>query len=174
MTSGWATRKRFTSGAGTTTQRVGARARMSATAGSPSRAEISPKKLPRGEDGQLLAFEHDADLALDDHEQAQLVLAPANDPVALVEERLVGHRRERLELGLAEVGEEREAPERVEELRAGRVHGAYAPRAWMAVIATVLTMSVTVQPRLRSFTGLRSPCSTGPIATACAERCTAL
>ena len=44
----------------------------------------------------------------------------------------------------------------------------------MAVIATVLTMSVTVQPRLRSFTGLRSPCRTGPIATACAERWTAL
>ena len=46
--------------------------------------------------------------------------------------------------------------------------------AWMAVIATVLTMSVTVQPRLRSFTGLRRPWSTGPIATAPAERCTAL
>ena len=44
----------------------------------------------------------------------------------------------------------------------------------MAVIATVLTMSVTVHPRLRSFTGLRSPCSTGPIATAFAERWTAL
>ena len=46
--------------------------------------------------------------------------------------------------------------------------------AWMAVIATVLTISATVQPRLRSLTGLLRPCSTGPMATAFAERCTAL
>ena len=44
----------------------------------------------------------------------------------------------------------------------------------MAVIATVLTMSTTVQPRERSFTGLRKPWMTGPMATAPAERCTAL
>ena len=46
--------------------------------------------------------------------------------------------------------------------------------AWMAVMATVLTMSGTVQPRDRSLTGRRRPWSTGPIATASAERCTAL
>ena len=46
--------------------------------------------------------------------------------------------------------------------------------AWIAVIAMVLTMSVTVQPRLRSLTGLFRPCSTGPIATASAARWTAL
>ena len=46
--------------------------------------------------------------------------------------------------------------------------------AWMAVIATVLTMSRTVAPRERSLTGLRRPCRTGPTATAPAERCTAL
>src|SRR4029078_4092109 len=45
---------------------------------------------------------------------------------------------------------------------------------WMAVIATVLTMSSTSAPRDRSFTGLRRPCSTGPIAIAPALRCTAL
>lgn len=44
----------------------------------------------------------------------------------------------------------------------------------MAVIATVLTMSGTVAPRDRSFTGRRRPCMTGPTATAPAERCTAL
>ncbi len=44
----------------------------------------------------------------------------------------------------------------------------------MAVIATVLTMSVTVHPRLRSLTGLFRPCMTGPIATAPDVRCTAL
>jgi len=32
----------------------------------------------------------------------------------------------------------------------------------MAVMATVLTMSGIVQPRRRSFTGLFTPCSTGP------------
>jgi len=32
----------------------------------------------------------------------------------------------------------------------------------MAVMATVLMMSSTRQPRLRSLTGLLSPCSTGP------------
>ena len=41
-------------------------------------------------------------------------------------------------------------------------------------LATVVTMSGTVQPRLRSFTGRRRPWSTGPTATASAERCTAL
>ena len=46
--------------------------------------------------------------------------------------------------------------------------------AWIAVIATVLTMSGTVQPRLRSLTGLFRPCNTGPIASVFAERCTAL
>ena len=46
--------------------------------------------------------------------------------------------------------------------------------AWMAVMATVLTISVTVQPRERSLTGLRRPCMTGPMATAPAERWTAL
>ena len=46
--------------------------------------------------------------------------------------------------------------------------------AWMAVIATVLTMSRTSAPRDRSLTGLRSPCRTGPTASAPAERCTAL
>ena len=44
----------------------------------------------------------------------------------------------------------------------------------MAVIATVLTMSGTVAPRERSFTGRFRPCMTGPTATAPAERCTAL
>src|SRR4029453_9274875 len=46
--------------------------------------------------------------------------------------------------------------------------------AWIAVIATVFTMSDISAPRDRSLTGLRSPCSTGPIATALALRCTAL
>ena len=40
------------------------------------------------------------------------------------------------------------------------------PAAWTAVIATVFTMSSTRAPRERSLTGLRRPCSTGPIATA--------
>src|SRR5690606_31185761 len=52
--------------------------------------------------------------------------------------------------------------------------GAAAPCAWIAVIATVLTMSSTSAPRERSLMGLFRPCSTGPIATAPAERCTAL
>ena len=46
--------------------------------------------------------------------------------------------------------------------------------AWIAVIATVLTMSSTVAPRERSLTGFFSPCSTGPTATAPALRWTAL
>src|SRR5699024_848945 len=46
--------------------------------------------------------------------------------------------------------------------------------AWTAVIATVLTMSWTSAPRERSLTGLLRPWSTGPMATAPAERWTAL
>ena len=49
-----------------------------------------------------------------------------------------------------------------------------SPCAWIAVIAMVLTMSSTSAPRERSLIGLLRPCSTGPIATAPAERCTAL
>src|SRR4029453_4912059 len=45
---------------------------------------------------------------------------------------------------------------------------------WIAVIAPVFTMSDISAPRDKSLTGLRSPCSTGPIATALALRCTAL
>ncbi len=48
------------------------------------------------------------------------------------------------------------------------------PCAWIAVMATVLTMSATRAPRERSLTGRFKPCSTGPIATAPALRCTAL
>src|SRR5690606_29071004 len=46
--------------------------------------------------------------------------------------------------------------------------------AWIAVIAIVFTMSRTSAPRERSLMGFASPCSTGPMATAPAERCTAL
>ena len=53
-------------------------------------------------------------------------------------------------------------------------HRAHEIAAWIAVIATVLTMSSTSAPRDRSLIGLRRPCSTGPIATAPALRCTAL
>ena len=44
----------------------------------------------------------------------------------------------------------------------------------MDVTQIVLTMSATVQPRLRSFTGFTRPCMTGPIATAPVACCTAL
>ena len=53
-------------------------------------------------------------------------------------------------------------------------HRDASPCAWIAVIAIVLTMSSTSAPRDRSLMGLLSPCSTGPIATAPADRCTAL
>ena len=46
--------------------------------------------------------------------------------------------------------------------------------AWIAVMATVLTMSRIDAPRDRSLTGLLSPCRTGPIATVPADRWTAL
>jgi hypothetical protein len=48
--------------------------------------------------------------------------------------------------------------------------GHACPWACTAVMATVLMMSGTVQPRERSLTGRRSPCSTGPMATAGADR----
>ena len=56
----------------------------------------------------------------------------------------------------------------------GEGEGHFSAWAWMAVMATVLTMSTTVQPRERSLTGLRRPWMTGPMATAPAERWTAL
>src|SRR5690606_21591569 len=63
-----------------------------------------------------------------------------------------------------------------EDERAHRVpsEGVSSAWAWIAVMATVLTMSWTRAPRDRSLTGLRRPCSTGPTAIAPAERCTAL
>ena len=53
-------------------------------------------------------------------------------------------------------------------------HRDASPWAWIAVIAIVLTMSSTSAPRDRSLMGLLSPCRTGPMATAPADRCTAL
>ena len=50
----------------------------------------------------------------------------------------------------------------------------FSAAACTAVMATVLTISGTVQPRERSLTGLFRPWSTGPMATAPAARCTAL
>ncbi len=44
----------------------------------------------------------------------------------------------------------------------------------VAVITTVLKISSTVHPRLRSLTGLLSPWSIGPMARAPVSRCTAL
>src|SRR5690554_780047 len=58
--------------------------------------------------------------------------------------------------------------------RATRPPGFSRAWAWIAVMATVLTMSCTRAPRERSLMGLRSPCSTGPMAMAPALRCTAL
>ncbi len=52
--------------------------------------------------------------------------------------------------------------------------GAHRPAAWIAVMATVLTMSWTRAPRDRSLTGLLSPWRIGPIAMAPALRWTAL
>ena len=52
--------------------------------------------------------------------------------------------------------------------------GAHRPTAWIAVMATVLTMSWTSAPRERSLTGWRRPWRIGPIATAPALRWTAL
>ena len=50
----------------------------------------------------------------------------------------------------------------------------YLSCAWMAVMMIVLRMSSTVQPRERSFTGLFSPWSIGPMAKAPVSRWTAL
>ncbi len=49
----------------------------------------------------------------------------------------------------------------------------FKPSAWTEVQATVLMMSATVQPRLRSLTGFVSPCMTGPMAIAPVDCCTA-
>ncbi|SKV90778.1 Uncharacterised protein [Mycobacteroides abscessus subsp. abscessus] len=58
--------------------------------------------------------------------------------------------------------------------RPAGAHDCFLSCAWIAVMATVLTMSSTNAPRERSLMGLRSPCRTGPMAMAPALRCTAL
>src|SRR5690625_7320582 len=52
-------------------------------------------------------------------------------------------------------------------------HESFTCWAWIAVMATVFTMSWTSAPRERSLTCRRSPCRTGRTATAPAVRCTA-
>lgn len=42
--------------------------------------------------------------------------------------------------------------------------------AWFAVMATMLTISLTEQPLERSLIGAAIPCNTGPIASAPAKR----
>src|SRR5262245_24973926 len=44
------------------------------------------------------------------------------------------------------------------------------PLAWTAVIAAIVTMSSTLQPRDRSCIGFARPCRIGPNASACARR----
>jgi len=46
----------------------------------------------------------------------------------------------------------------------------FPPWAWIAVMATVFTMSCTVHPRERSLTGFFKPCKIGPMAVAPADR----
>ena len=50
----------------------------------------------------------------------------------------------------------------------------YSCCACIAVIITVLKISSTVQPRLRSLIGLLRPCNIGPMANAPVSLCTAL
>ena len=50
----------------------------------------------------------------------------------------------------------------------------YPARDWMTVSARAWMMSSIMAPRLRSFSGLARPCSTGPMLTAYALRCAAL
>ena len=90
------------------------------------------------------------------------VADPLDDPV--------GHHRTRVRFDDS-VFQRRRAG--VDDQHRGR-GGHHLPCAWIAVIATVLTMSSISAPRDRSLTGFFSPCSTGPIAMAPALRCTAL
>ena len=58
--------------------------------------------------GELLVVEHDADLAVDDHVQADVHLAAADDPLSLVERDLSHARQQVLQLVAIEIGEERQ------------------------------------------------------------------
>ena len=108
ITFGCASRKSATSSGGTYRHRSGARATTSATVSSPSSAEISPKKLPFGSTASSSSFEHDARLAVDDHVQADVDLAAADDPLSLVERDLSHARQQVLQLVATEIGEERQ------------------------------------------------------------------
>ena len=94
---------------------------MSATVGSPSSAEISPKKLPFFSVASSVLVEDDADLAVDDDVQARVGLAPSHDPLR--------PRRRRppaapsTSIGRAvplEVGEERQPRDALEQGDVGR------------------------------------------------------
>ena len=81
----------------------------------------------------------------------------------------VGQRCARIGLDQLKFHRRRTRVEHQDRARAHRL-----PWAWIAVMATVLTISSTSAPRDRSLTGWFSPCNTGPMAIAPALRCTAL
>jgi hypothetical protein len=124
----------------------------------------------------------------DDRGEGLLVGRERERPLLGLPARRVGQLGQLLADALDQPGGEARPAGRVEQLvldrRRARVEDedgpAHEPRrvrmawAWMAVIATVFTMSRTDAPRERSLTGLARPCRTGPIATAPAERWTAL
>ena len=116
ITRGRSSRNGSTSGAGTTRQRTSDAATTSAIGGEPSSTEISPKNSPRPKPRDLAVAEPDDHLALEDQVQAGAGQPFAQDPLALREDLLVRAVRDRLELGLREVGEEAEARERLDEL----------------------------------------------------------
>src|SRR5690606_16886500 len=120
------------------------------------------------EDGQRLAVVRHGDVALDRLAVRLLRDRPLGLADALDDARdlhVAGRGVEELVLQRRRAGVEDQD---------GAHAVASSPCAWMAVIATVFTMSSTSAPRDRSLTGLFRPCSTGPTATAPAERCTAL
>ena len=57
---------------------------------------------------QLLVVQHDPGLAVHDHVQADVDLAPADDPLSLVEGNLSHPRQQVLQLLALEIGEERQ------------------------------------------------------------------
>ena len=96
-------------------QRNGVRETTEAPTGWSSRTRDLAEEHPRVEDGAVHASDHHRDLPLEDHAQAGVGLALAEDPLALAELLLLHGSGQRLERLGREIGEERKAAERVGE-----------------------------------------------------------
>ena len=126
ITRGWSIRNASTRGPASTRQRSGRIATTSAIGRLAEDDRDLAEELPAPEPRALRAVDHDRRLAVEDHVEPGPGEALAQDLLALGEDRLLEGVDDALQLGIGQVGEQREARDRVDQFLAFG-HGRMVP-----------------------------------------------